>query len=326
MNNKKNGGKVLGKGSYGCVFIGNPIESDEKNKLVKIMLDPDDFYTEIKNMGIIRLLKKNNYSIYNESFLITDIYKEFSNLKDEDLEHIKQCELNTDILNQKKRIYQIIYSVDDKGEDLYKIVKKKSLRIDKIFTLSKTLYLTLYEYSIAGIIHKDIKINNIIYLRDNLYFIDFGLMTTINNIFSKHFNYNHKYTIFYAPEFMLFYVINKNLDLTIFINLVLDNFGDNFYKIYPKKDMINDLTDMYNFYTEKIKKINNIYSLFTIEDKKKLDVYSLSITLLLSYLFYYSTSKSSKIKNFINKIILPTICLNNQKRLSVDKVIELFDE
>jgi serine/threonine protein kinase len=200
------------------------------------------------------------------------------------------------------------------------------MKIDKIFTLSRTLYLTLYEYSIAGIIHKDIKINNIIYLKDNFYFIDFGLMTTTNNIFSKNFNYNHKYTIFYAPEFILFNIINKNLDLTTFINLVLDNFDENFYKIYPKKNMTDDLIDMYNFYYEKIKKTNNIYSLFTDEDKKKLDLYSLSITLLLSYLYYYSSSKSSKIKNFINKIILPSICLNNQKRLSIDKVIELFNE
>ena len=320
---KKNGGKVLGKGSYGCVFLGSPIENEQKDKLVKIMLDPDDFYKEIKNMGIIRLLnKENNYSIYNESFLITNISKELSKLKKKDLDHIKQCELDTNIIKKKKRIYQIIYSGDNKGEDLHKIVKRRGFSINKIFSLSYTLYLTLREYSIAGIIHKDIKINNIIKLDNKLYFIDFGLMTTIDNLFSKYFNYNHKYSIFYAPEFTLFYVLNKKLNLQDFINLVLDNFDKKFYNIYPEKNMINDLTDMYNFYNSKLQKNNNIYSLFTDEDKKKIDLYSLSITLLISYFYYYTNS--SKNNNFINKIILPSICLNNQKRLSIDKILKLF--
>lgn len=321
MNNPE----LLGKGTYGCVYLGNPINNnDNTKKLVKLMLDPDDFYKEIKNIGMIKLLN-NTYSIIPDQFLITDIPNEINKLSTTDIDNINICNMKG-----SKKIYQIVYSEKYKGIDLEIIINKKIISINLIFQYSISLYQSIFEYSIAGIIHNDIKPNNIIYIKkfNNLYFIDFGLVTTFNRFFTKKYKSYSDKIFFSAPEIVLFDILNQNKTINEFILIIINrykSFNSIVFDLYSENDMIKDLTDMYNFYKKKLNKFS-IYEIFTDDDKKKLDLFSLSFNLYFIYFFFdkKEINKNNNIDKFIKNIIIPSICLNNQKRISIIDVINTY--
>lgn len=314
--------ELLGIGTYGCVYFGNPLNNNNDKKLVKLMLDPDDFYKEIKNIGMLKILN-NTSSILPEQFLITNIPHEFNKLSNNDIQNIELCNMKGN-----KKIYQIVFSDKFKGIDLLQNIKLKHISLNLIYQYSISLYQSIFEYGIAGIIHNDIKPNNIVYIKknNNLYFIDFGLLTTFNRFFTKkHKSFVDK-TFYSSPEIDLFDILIRNKSLNDFITIVINRYkslhnNNIFFKFYSEKNMIKDLSDMYYFYYKKINNNIPIYEIFTDDDKKKIDLFSLSVSL---YTLYFLTNKPYNTEIFINTIIIPSICMNNQKRLSTEDIINRY--
>lgn len=311
----KNGGEVLGKGTYGCVYDGKPIgKKTKKNKLVKLMIDKIDWIKELDNLSKIKKIGNTN-SITNESSLETIIKK----MDPEDIKNLNECEF-ADV----KKIYEIIYDQITKGITLDKIYDDNILDMKSIFKLSCELYITINKYSNNHLIHNDIKMNNIVYIpnKNKFYFIDFGILKTFDN-------FKPSYSWYRPPECLLYNCFNEKKSKDFFIKYFFSLIKDfapvysSFYEFYPLKDAIKDLEDLYDYYENKLK-YTSLDKIFTYEDKSKIDTYMLSLTLYYLYILYYdykyiyNDEYNKYLENFVNRIIVPGLRFNNQKRLNLN--------
>ena len=313
--------KLLGEGSYGCVYLGTPINDINDNvKLVKLMVDQEDFQKEIKNMGLIRNIPNyEEHNIVSEKMIITNITEQL--IQDSKyLEYIQLCKNVKD----KKKIYQIIYNKDLEGETIKNLLEQKKITIDDIYKLSLNLYIGLLDYISLEILHNDIKSNNIIYIKskNKLFFIDFGLLSTFNNTLIEKCNVIKDFLIFTAPEYILYNYgsCKKTKEEFIFNFLKKLNTIKIFYNfikyIYPEEEQKKDLNDLYDNYYKK-------NFIFSNDDKALLDLYSLSMTLL--YILYNNKEQIINeiyIKNFIVDILKPSIIFNNSKRITITQIIQ----
>jgi serine/threonine protein kinase len=330
----KKGGKLLGKGAHGCAIFDKPILCSSKqetdDKLIKLLVDKEDFLEEINNTLLVNFIDKGKTTIKIEDSCIIDIEKILS---DEDKEKILECNFKKDDIIDNK-IYQIIYNKKDIGVDLTKLVELNEVPIEKILAMSLRLYESLFLYDKYEICFADIKPDNVIYLKksDKLKFIDYGLMSNYNKILTRKDMLNYDYP-YYPPEFKLIDCILTDKKFADFHNVFIKNFmfqetkelKENLFKIYP--DYQTDLHNMYYYYLDlKDKNSNfNMKEFFTNEDKAKIHLYSLSI-LLLSVISIYN-SKEFVIKDvkfvtdFIKNILLPSISFNLQKRITTEECI-----
>jgi hypothetical protein len=332
----KKGGKLLGKGAHGCAIFNKPILCSPKkertdDKLIKLLVDKDDFLEEINNTLLVNFIDKSKTTIKIEDSCIIDIDKILS---EEDKEKILECNFNKEDIRDNK-LYQIIYNKKDIGVDLSKIIKSNELSIEKILAMSLRLYESLYLYDKYEICFADIKPDNVIYLKksDKLKFIDYGLMSNYDKILSRKDMLNYDYP-YYPPEFKLIDCIMTGKTFADFHNFFLKNFlfketkefKENLLKIYPHYQ--TDLHNMYYYYLDlKDKNPNfNMKDFFSNEDKAKIHLYSLSILLLDLISIYNSNEFKIKdvnfVTDFIKNVLLPSMCFNLQERISTEECIK----
>lgn len=326
---KKKGGDLLGNGSYGCVYKTKPLNSNIKEeKLIKILFDNKSFINEVMRTLLINKIDNGYVSPILEG--IGYIEKN----KIEEFDEIKKCSLYDKYKDKSDLIYQIIFNIQSIGVDLHKILKKENILLDKILVLSIRLYESLELYNKYNIVHNDIKPDNIVYLEknDKLIFIDFGLMKTYLNIFNDINGLKFDY-LYYPPEYKLLYSLYYNETFDDFKKRFLINFQhsgeifENLIKVYPLYE--NDLKKMYNYYNKRKSKLDDILDLYTNIDIAKIDIYSLSISLYETIIYYlYNLPHLIKDKEFIIdfvlKVILPTIKFNNRERLNISETLKIL--
>jgi hypothetical protein len=219
----------LGEGSYGCVFKGVFVMSDNStnNKIIntnapkevsKFMIDKVEFDNEIHNTIIANTIDEGRSSmkIYGYSTLNHDDIQKIIKENSIVLKRLNSCKDTLENIYNINNIYQIIYS--RYGLRL-KYLKSSipSLNAHRFIILCFNLYDGLYHYIKEKFLHFDVKENNILYIpaspseQERILFIDFGLSNYHKYISLSPFKYliyNYRdYSLYEPPELIAYIVI-----------------------------------------------------------------------------------------------------------------------
>lgn len=348
----------LGEGSYGCVFKGVFVMSDNKtNNIIintntpkevsKFMIDKKEFDTEIVNTKIANELDKGRSSmqIYGYSILehtdIQKIIKENSSV----FKRLDSCKDTLENLYYIKNIYQIIYS---KYGLRLKYLKNsiRNLTARRFIILCFNLYDGIYHYIQGKFIHFDIKENNILYIpaskyeKEKIIFIDFGLSKYHKDMslsLFKYLIYNYKeYSLYEPPELILYIVLkywksstSEDYCFEAFktryeynISSIIYNFKNN----YLIKHLYNNDIKEYDLELKKL--FNVMYKMNdkTLENyiKRRMmyyDVYKLAFTLIGLFEQYRFTITEEKISvSFIDEILMKSLYILPNRRHKISDI------
>jgi len=202
---KQNGGKILGQGTYGCVFH-PPIDcidgsNDGKSGVGKV-LTSEHAYIEIAETKPFQL--KKNMDDVREFTNPIEYVCDVSKKKTKDF---KKCRVLNKDDSKDKKLTQIVYK--HKGLDLAKLYNHRRFTFKENIDI-QTRFLNVIKgtkslFESQNKSHLDIKPQNILQTEKNMILIDFGLVTHFDEIYSK-YNMNiliHPYP-FYPIEFKLF--------------------------------------------------------------------------------------------------------------------------
>ncbi len=262
------GGKIIGHGSYGCVF-NPPLICEKKiikkNTVSKYLFSENKITHKEINIGkkLIKIDPKNNYFIgINETCLIKKNYENYENIsscqkKDKDYPLITRKDFlfkkSPDILIMKKG-----------GITLLDFLENYDISLYNLLNLIKHLLKGIQLLSRNNICHLDIKNNNILVEPDKFLaiLIDFGF-TASNKKELKHFaNYfeldepipvldNGEISYFYrnAPEIYLITQHNRNFNkwfdnistTKLFEKIMIYDLGITFFPWQEKSIILENL-------------------------------------------------------------------------------------
>lgn len=268
----------LGEGSYGCVIKpGIKCKKNiDKNTISKFFSDKKSWLTEINNNKVINKLLKKKYTVKLIDYC--------SKIKKNKI-LIQKCK---SIDMKKKYLYNIIYEYA--GIDLSNL---KNIKFKNIFFKFDTIFETIKLLSDNNYIHFDIRLPNIVYNKNKLKLIDYGLMKNkkeINKLIKKIKNYKIYYL---PPEF-------NNLNLNYLYIHIINNLKYNKISKNKKKHM----ESIINFLFKNIK--NNIKN--NTINTRKIDVYMIGIVLLellIKNNLDLLDNEYNLILNYIKKLIEP---------------------
>jgi len=194
---KKFKNKLIGRGSYGCIFKPN-IECKNKSKkkktkrISKIIIDEDtksiDHEYKINKM-ISRIPNYKNWTVIWEDKCEPPKYEEIF-----DTTEIIKClnEANRSVHDYNKYSQMLIGKYGGYPFKKYctNLIKKSTFTNHsefkkvflKLFKLLNNLFIGLIELQKINIVHQDLSVNNILFKKNNLYIIDYGLSCKFNNI------------------------------------------------------------------------------------------------------------------------------------------------
>ena len=196
-----NGGELLGQGTYGCVFYpALPCNQNKKRpngvgKIMDLGYGADD---EVEMMNKIALLDPQ------EKFTIHLTEKCDVNISDIEPtdDPTKKCKI---LMRSKNKIVeQLVYKT--KGKDLSHYLDQKYFNMYTANGILKgfvNLANGLVELQKKKVCHRDIKPANVLLTDDGtLVFIDFGMSTEYDNVYTKENMSLLKYQyVYYPPEF-----------------------------------------------------------------------------------------------------------------------------
>ena len=331
------GGKIWGEGTYGCVFH-PPIKCDgEKKRRSGVGKIIKNMYDANEEIQIAKKIKKIDPKGNFTNPIIHDCMIKKSNITKKDEDNILCGATST--LNENKTYRQIIYRY--KGEDLLQTTNKDFM---KFFNLVNGLKL-LQQNKIC---HRDIKEQNILSLKNKYIFIDFGLTTKTNLVYTQDeesiLMYDYPY---YPPEFKIFAIMNKLLkenvynDPSTLTDDIFDTMDDaDFIHVYrPFKAELKTLGVYKTIREDVFDAIDKIvHDTFHLSSKNKkryftnlakyVDIFSLGIVMLNESNseegLYDRLSLDQSIK--LNSIIKKTLSFNVFKRYDIDGLIDDFKE
>ena len=267
----QNAGILIGEGTYGKVYrphIPCKNKTFKNNVVGKVFADKDDYDNEVE---IAKLIKNLN------------VKNEFS------IPFYDNCDENMEIIykNGGQDLYD--YMINHNNHDkFYDILYKMRYICNGIQILIKN-----------GLVHQDIKLENIVYNGEDLYLIDYGLMTQRSIVYNIKAFLTYDYIAF-PPEYKRHeYGIDFNIKfLKNFNGGSMLTFIQTFYIDY-KKDLLT-LMDKPSYPTNKI------------------DIYSLGMVICSLYKWYNHRDVN------IEELICGMICFNPNKRWTINKVIKWF--
>lgn len=304
----------LSQGSYGCVFYphlkcNNNIKID--NAVGKIFKINNDAIEEKKLIQYINDIDPHSkWTIPYHGSCYTNINNANSS------DNISRCKHNIKG-NKEQLLFQ------HSGVDLTNIDFNNNILLDDLIFMLPPLLKGLMSLNQKKLIHCDIKPANILFDINlkKLYIIDFGLLTSYNDIVKRNKDYVLSFNYpYFPPEFKIYSnMILHNKPITK--QKILSNFET--YKLTYYKNFISKFFDIDKDINNFIKKSYSDKILFENKFKtefiSKIDIYSLGISFI--EIFYKLTQKNTlQIRNkplfdeFIDKIIIPMIKIDPQFR------------
>lgn len=331
----KKGGKLLGQGSYGCVFdppikcTGETNKRDGVGKVMKTRHVQGEI--DMNNM----LLKIDPTGEFTNPMLSSDckVLKKSITNKDESNNINRICEV-TDTLDMNKEYSQILYKY--KGKDLLHV------RDLDVMHMMNVIYgvLTLQKNNLC---HRDIKEGNILAIKDKYILIDFGISIELDKVYTKSENDFHMHDyVYYPPEFKIYAIMNymmQHKEHSKTKEQLMMNVAKEMDSQYFKKEAYQHYSELFKAYRYKknVKKdVHNaiermVKDTFDMSEKQKkayftnlaryVDVFSIGHVLLFHCVFNDQVCiKSHKI---FSKILERCLAFNVYERYSVE---ELFDD
>lgn len=317
---------LIGQGNYGCVFKPHVSCKNKaktfKDSIGKVFLDESEFQSEKIIQDMIKKIDPyNNFTVPLYDVCDVKYFKK--------TDKVEGCDLIEQV-NLDNEYPQLIYKYG--GKSLKDIIKEKGSikKFMDIFIKLRPLLFGLEKLNEANLIHQDIKPPNILYDKNKVYLIDFGILTESNKVYTSENNYVLKYDYpYYPPEYKLYSHIGT---FDKYYLKVLKNFNFDFYigkthvnllEIIKNNIGINIKNDLQNA----IKRKNKIF------DSSKIDLYSLGIVILELYIWSSLYNKVYKTNNFNKKLqdnliefIKGLIRFNSIERFNVENAIIMFDK
>lgn len=331
---------VIGEGSYGCVIkpslkCKGSKQVDYKNKISKVM---SKYHA---NEELREYSKIDKIDINDKYYLGVPEMCSFDEKKRENIEAIRNCKINADdFLNKLDNLSLLI--MNDGGESLRSFADKVSETKQKSFLLNCREYVekfwvqahVLLEginlYLENKIIHHDMKPQNIVYeyKKNNIHFIDFGLMTTQDNILEKSEKNEYDLAIYHwsYPLEMFYYNKEKYIEFcdkknkSAFFEDTLEKLNDKTYDSSLKdaiKYFFNFIFHKKTEYKEEFKSffeknyremivynyddVNN-YTKFMKDSTETMDIYGIGIS------FFYVLNNTEKYLNKKMKERIKNLC------------------
>tara|TARA_B100000902_G_scaffold363765_1_gene383232 strand:+ start:154 stop:1275 length:1122 start_codon:yes stop_codon:yes gene_type:complete len=331
--------ELISKGSYGCVYKG--IKCNERDKLKK---------DEISKLQVINKFSAKEMRISEK--IIKDIkdHKKYyapiinscrANLM-EIKEDIKDCDVLENendgfILNKmryvgdKTLIKKLFETKKGSGDELF---------LRQYFNTYIKLFDSIKKLNDIGIIHMDLKGNNVMYLSGRPIIIDFGLSLDMDRIKKDKedvfFIYAYDYEPWCIDLALITHIVTNNLDDIEIneyeLNNICEKFIDNNTSIRAIKSKKDDFKRKMKDYIEnyKGKKHKDLYE-DLLKGSKTWDIHSL-IVMYFYFLFHaYVTGESDeeKLENFnkLPKEILELLDIQQEYIISIpgerdEKIIE----
>lgn len=330
-----NGGEVIGSGGFSCIFRpaltcknnkeNNYKKSDFISKLLFNKHASEEINEIIKIKPIIKKIPNNK-----KYFLITTIkYCTPDTIPNKDIKNIEACKkffdknkFNYNELNDNLDNFTII-NTPYGGDDLEKYIMDNNIfDISSFLKLNKLLIELLNKAIIPcnnlNLYHLDIKDSNILYKKNEIKIIDWGLSFILNNNNYQYNNNNINNNLYSRPlQFNLPYSILLLHDLNL-SNLFIEY--SNYYNIIENKKLTLDtyktiFTNIFNDilkekYGHNLVLVNTIIPLFynngSDEDNFKQFINIMStIYANIFNKFYNQEEKIFPINDYIKKIFLP---------------------
>lgn len=323
------GGKLLGQGSYGCVFKPHIRCQDRsikriKNGVGKVFENHDEYEQEVK---INNLVSKHADPEGLFTLPILAICETVEARQQNDLRNCRHY-------NPNKQTYdQIIYQYAGKSVKDLLASKGTPAKFWKLFAAFKPVLDGLVKFQELGYVHCDIKPHNLMILKQRMFLIDFGLWGRDFDIYKKYrlplLLSNNPY---YPPEFKLRFVSKKNStnDQTfqLYKGRVLENYGSvqKAKKLYKSIgiNFDNDIQDLY-YHSPALSEYTHIAS--------KIDVYSIGMVLyrLFEWCGYSSRefkrqTPQSELVREVKELLKGMLAIDPRKRLSISECVIKYND
>lgn len=326
-------------GSYGCVVrpvITNgilkeyvPYTSKNSSDIAKIFMNGKaDFLKELKYFKKMKTIDPlGNFTIKMKG----------ANVFDSDTLNrspsVEYCLTNKYKKEKFKKYYQIIqeFGGNEIKDDRYKISYIECIKLLKKFLTGFRLFQK------ANLVHSDIKYNNLLISKRKISLIDFGMITTVKQLYSSILNHRtYLSTQWYnPPESSIAYYIafcQKKENPPPLSDIIIKSWyvllQNNYFEKKTKIDKIETFKKMYNETKEFImeitkKKYKSYKSIYTKEIALKYDIYQLSFVFseLQNHVIFTNKSQIEFLDEFIGK------CYHSNpfERFNINQLIQMID-
>lgn len=330
------GGKFLASGTYGMVFKPPlpckqklPMDLSKLNQIGKVFKNDEEFISEQKMMELISE-KFADFALPIRYVCRIDtpnprIVKDIpSNLKD----RLREGQNQIVYPNGGKELYEYVVSKNNGTRSA------KILCAVRVFKYFKNIIYGLETMVKSNMLHNDIKPQNILYNEKNkqLYLIDWGLATTLNNTYDKIDAVKAHIYPYYVPEYRMsyFFYTHKRLpEIKEVVEIIKTNFRyltDDLTKVYSVLG-INPTGEILDFleHLQTVHKLHTQQTRFFGKYAATNDAYAIGIT-MLQVLMELDVLKEKDVRlQFIKMFIKDLIHIDPRRRPSVGEVITNYN-
>ncbi len=342
----------IGSGSYGCAikpgFSCSSNNEIVENSISKLFSEEIAYQEEVNISKKVALLDKDNKFTLKmiSNCQITPAYINTN------VANISKCK----ITENKPKIYQIVYEYG--GMDLQKLFIQGHITTAypnlNIYQFLKSLLEVLKGLELLlknGFVHRDIKMDNILYNGNKIILIDFGLLTTVEEVF-KGTNlelYYENDPFYYPNEIFLFsaLLLKKEIaDTNIpyihkFLKLVANFMAFDKNKFSKNPEYLKEIERLNKYLFAKSKAYNSYFKetynkdtihLFdmneiTLSVSKKIDVYQIGIViyeLVITMITIYNPNEIKKIPLGIFQLLREMLEPNPFERIDITQAINKY--